>query len=1251
MSKPPRSILKPTISSLPEIPPLKKRNTEVEAARNIRSPSKDELSESRIAVKTEEEQQAAAREREERDRRDARRKSLANRRVSFAAEATLHTFHEVEFMQDSTTSTDSSRRTSQAPSNASNHDASVSAGRDSTPQEQLSSEPDSPDNQRELHQKKRRRSSGAPAMSFGNHQDDDTATSTIYSSDSEPADAVEEVIEEEDDEDSNSDSDDGTMMTMVTEEVTGTSVASGRSFATNDESSTLDEVLRLAARHAGTQHLDEDDSDEEEVIPSFGWVKKGNQQTAKVQEKDNSTQQSEPASNQEGNDTEMDMDMDMDMDITHAVGKILKPQTHDAPRQDDDMSMDVTRAFGGILTKKPEQSVTGSSNDQDDEAIDEAIDEATMEFTTAIGGIHRVQEDESLQSDDNEDMSMEFTQAVGGVLSQKNGGKGNATRRRTVTRKLDVDQDDSVMDMTVAVGRIISSANPDEEEEEEDNADMTMGMEITTAIGGILSAGPADSRTTGRRIMEEEADKPDTPGEEIMAAASPSPAKNPRELFGQASAAQAEDSPGLSAFRGNGLRRSAGPAAAAITTPTSRSRTPSPAKVSTPKAKTPSPTKTSLKSPAKSTRPTPQSKSPIRPQSRTPQRLSSRTPSPIKSAQRTAPVFHDNPMTGIRTPTIVLTPQKRRLSGLGADREGLGSPRVAALFDRRESIGNAAVDFVPGKRGVTFNNHHDISQELDDEVDNREEKQKRQSHVGPDTSGPREDKDATLNLREMIDSLSPTRKPLRSRKSLHVGSARGLLGKRPVELDDEEEAEDNDGVKRLRGHQSSPVKNVKLQHHPAKPEASGRLTRSFRRSLDQVSTDDTASFSSPLKKGASSTPRNHARFQDIRGSQTIHDVSFQQSPASDEAEVADETDENRIHLQDFLDMTSIRFMELNTTKRRHTVAPGSLKDGSLFDGQDDLSLERCVVAGACTVPMLELYQHSCRELKKYIAEGRNMVKEIEMETFQENPHLFKEYMSATPEVKALMDNQFKNVKTHARLLSKAMWYEWRMKLQEGLREGLVKIAQGMEEDEKLLQEQQDILNSVMPALTSRFEQLFEESQLLEEAARELADCDPEELQANREELMALDEDIEQKKRLIEELRAEFDVSEASVKDLRIQKEQCLADIEDSEKIREECRGWTSTEVNTLKGKLCYDVPAFNLYQLANLNLLKLVSTRSKKSTGGPSPAWPGLHCPWLTNMRLSWFSTLPLSSRISQTRRSTCGTLRTTESTSLCPRR
>ncbi|KAF1737611.1 Kinetochore protein spc7 [Beauveria bassiana] len=266
-------------------------------------------------------------------------------------------------------------------------------------------------------------------------------------------------------------------------------------------------------------------------------------------------------------------------------------------------------------------------------------------------------------------------------------------------------------------------------------------------------------------------------------------------------------------------------------------------------------------------------------------------------------------------------------------------------------------------------------------------------------------------------------------------------------------------------------------------------------------------------------------------------------------------------------MISIRFMELQTTKRRHTTAPGTLQDGSTANGEDDMSLERCVVASACTVPMLELYQHSCRELKKYIAEGRRMVKEIEADTLEDNPPLFQEYITATPDVKALMDNQFRNVKTHARLLSKAMWYEWRKKLQEGLREGLVKISSDMDGDYRVLQEQMDMLESVLPELTQTYEGLVEERENLEEAAKELADCDPAELDSAREQLSTLDADIDAKKELIAELRLQLRTAEENSDSLSAKKVSCLADIALSEKIREECRGWSSAEVNSLKGRV------------------------------------------------------------------------------------
>lgn len=1176
-SKAPRSILKPTIP-LQEIPPLKKKRKDETDLIDFGEFSNDnggskkvsagETNGSKVALRTEEEQQAAAREREERERRDARRKSLANRRVSFAAEATLHTFHEVEFPPDSTTSTDSTRRNSAIGGKA----GANSSGRESTPQDQLQDALESPDNQRELHQRKRRRSSGAQPLNYSN-PDDDTATSILYSSDSEPPDAVEEVADVED-EDSNSDSDDGTMMSIDTEEVTGTTVASERSAGSADDSSTLDEVLRLAARRAGTQRLDEesdDGSDGEEFIPSFGWGKNNN--AASGQENMPSTQQPQ---SKHTNDDGTEMEMDMDMDMTQAVGGILKAPTENSqPEPEEEMSMDVTRAFGGIVQQNlPDTRNQDQEADDDNENDGAPMDDATMEMTTAIGGIRRPVDDESdaSASEDYEDMSMELTTVLGGVLSKQKRKSIGPNRRKTLNKEADTNPEDATMDMTVGLGRIVQrpdNEDLDEDNEGDDNDEATMGMDMTAAIGSILNKASASPRTLGKRILEEEVDTPNNPEQAVIAAISrnsPAKEKTPEPI-----------SPGLSAFHGKGLRRSMGPQASTTpksatksTTPTSarqsgtpqsasRTRTPSSVKAATPQLRSSSPIKTT---PGSQTRRS-KSASPTRAASA---RTDAVTPSPAaKSAQRRSSVFRDNSATGSRTPTVVLTPQSRRLSGVGADRSGLGSPRVAALFDRRSSIGEAATDFIPGKRIVSFQDPQSLSEEVDKERHDQGEKEDGRSILEREADGSAEEREATLNLREMIDSMSPKRKPLKGRKSLHVGSARGLLGKRPSELDEEEEAEENDGVKRLKGHQGSPVKNVKLQQPPSKEETTGRLRRSLRKSLAQSLVQNGTPTLSPIDNSPATTPRNQARFKDVENDQADHQVDFNESSVKHAEQLEQETDEDRIHLQEFLNLTSIRFMELTTTKRRHTQAPGSFQDGFLADGKDDLSLERCVVAGACTVPMLELYQHSCRELKKYISEGRGMVKEIETETFEENPPLFKEYMSASSEVKALMDNQFKNVKTHARLLSKAMWYEWRMKLQDGLKEGLLRIAEGMDVDEESLQKQKDLLTSVMPKAVAHYESLVEQCGNLEEVAKELADCDPEELEAAREDLSALTEDVEQKQRLIAELRLQFEASEAEVEELKAQKQQCLDDISEAEKIREECRGWTSTEVNTLKG--------------------------------------------------------------------------------------
>ena len=963
---------------MPEIPPHKSKSSgrnapphslAVQGTENLPNPFQTDdpgSSGTKIALRTEEEQQAAAREREEKekaqmekeinDRREARRKSLANRRVSFAAEATLHTFHEIEYMQDSTTSTDSTRRASSVAGQSS---GAAPANQDpsdppSTPPEQADDlVPESPDDQRDLHQKKRRRSSGAASMGF-NQSEDETMVSSLYSSDSEGADGVIEAHEDMGS-DSDSDSADGVTMDLDVDEVTGTSIASAATarsgYTLNSDGSTLDDALRLAASRAVTQSLDE----EEEIIPSFGWARKPAPKQ-EIPARGQENQAASRAADDEDQD-DGDMDMDMDMDMTNAVGGIIKSHqdedNDDMP--DEEMSMDVTHVLGGILPQRTKQPAAqlGSPDKVGEES---GLEEATMEFTTAMGGIRQgaQPQEDLLDFEEDEDMSMELTSVIGRVLP---GHKPSAGRRKSAVprrRTLAAADDEATMDMTTGMGRIISNGD-----EDADEVDATMGMEMTTAIGGIIQdPSPARERTQAKHLMEEEVNKSDSAP--ILNSAS----KRRLSQAVGATAASETESPGLSAFRGKGLRHSTIRAPSASPRRTRQaSREPSPPKSSSPlKAGTPqsqiqsSPLKTppSKKTPQRGP-------SPKRPAAPT----SNSTP---KSAQRSArKLFQVNPSTGASTPQIVLTPQNRRLSGLGADKAGLGSPKVAELLERRGSIGEAADNFIPSSargntntRGVTFADPRVIEDEINKERWEDADKEDGRSIMEREADAG-DDENNTATLKDMISSMTPKKNPLRGRKSLHVGSASGLLGKRPAELDDEDDdAEERDGVKRLKGHQSSPVKNVRLHAPPTKAETTGRLSRSTRSAFEEAdanTTTPTLSFSAKKGSRTASSPHGKGRFRDVESDQATNTINFEEAHHAIENPDANvDEDGDRIHLQDFLNMTNIRFMELTTTKRRHTQLP-PLRTSSGAVDKEDLSLERCVVAGACTVPMLELYQH------------------------------------------------------------------------------------------------------------------------------------------------------------------------------------------------------------------------------------------------------------------------------------------------------
>ncbi|KAL8827071.1 MAG: hypothetical protein Q9191_003412 [Dirinaria sp. TL-2023a] len=1152
---------------------------------------------SRVAVRTEEEQQAAAKERERQEiaaRRDARRKSLANRRVSFAPEATLHTWDVVEMPEDSTTSSASTNATRRASSlstaAASPYPqpgfpvlSSDAAEDPPTPvmQEEQVQVNASPAHQRNLHQTKRRRISGIPPMNFNNPDD---FSSSPYSGDSANSDEAGGTFMADQELASSSDSDDKDL--VEDETITGvdsedvTSRSNG-SFSTGS-SGRLEEALRQAARQAGTQGIEFDENGDvtmemadDEVTTAFRPEVGDDTKVFEVDGKHKEPQRPQnidqfllasPATINASATGESEQTME----FTRAIGKILQPDRIVSESSDP-------TSYKGRTTDRHRSNITrrrssSSSSDHGGGVMDPAVG-----GTGPIEKPFKVPQFVGPPLNDEEELTMDITTAIGGILSND-----HPNRLRTSDLSM---CDDEEMDVTVAVGAIL----PNITESTEPAADETMGMDITVATGAILPkqlSATNQGRITKCLQKDSNNSRPSEPSKydkNSKQAPSRTDVSEPRVPELVRTTASETGSPSLVITEGRNSKKK--------NTVPRQSMTPK----TTPRRSTPlkKPATPSKQSTLKAVKPTTPGKTPP------PKNVSLRTGSPKKlfttqiekaaanSVTETSGSDKSQTVDVIADPNTIDKTHVRRLSGLGVDRTGMGSPRVSALLDARGSIGDDAEPFVAGKRlkaDIRFADpqivQEDAEQELSEEVGRQSGRRILQKEV--DEQDLEVEKDATSDLKGKIESLTPQKKKkskLSGRKSLHVGTAKGVLGKRPAELDEVED-EDESTPKRLRGMGGSPVKEIKLPAPPLNVATNGRITRSTRVSLGEIGANARPSTpsqsASPAKSNRITTPRDQSRYKNVKAGASLSPVKISMTGTNGHIEPIAEPSagEDRIRLQDFLNLTSIRFMDLTTTKRRHTLAPNcsfessaqndrlNETNGSVEDA--DSGLEVCIVAGTCTLPLLDLYQHSCRELKKYITEGRGIVREIEEETFDENPPLFYEYISALPEVKCVMDNQFKNVKTHARLLSKAMWYEWRMKLLDGLKEGLVKTGEGIEEDAVVLAQQEQLIRAVLPNLVTESDELEAEARDLQARANDLADCDQEELGDARSNLVAVEEEAIAKRKMAEDLQSQLARREKELDKVSERRHECILRIQEAEKMKKDSQGWNPSQVNSLQ---------------------------------------------------------------------------------------
>ncbi|KAI7154795.1 Spc7-domain-containing protein [Hortaea werneckii] len=1133
-------------------------------------------------------------EQEKKERQAARRKTLANRRVSFAPEATLHTWDVVEFMRDPTTSTDASDQTrresnSTRSSGGGSPFKSPARGDDYDDQEPPSTPPDQEDepdelpgqpaHQRDLHRKQRRRSSGIPPMNFNDPNDFGSSSGMSGSSD---------MSGSEDENGDESDDATGTAMSLDTGDDT---VRSGDSASSTSSSARLEAALRQAAETAGTRGIDYDEHGddvsmeiaEDTVTNAFKpWQRGAPEEMGSASLDQENVNPFSPAFKanlvsgavQQPQTIEEEDTGDMSMDVTKAIGGITKqPQSHQyEPEEDEtgDMSMDVTKAVGGIMKRQPQR----------DEPDEDETGDMSMDVTKAVGGITKAPapaQETQLESSPFGDGTMELTQVVGKIhpsvqasptarSGQKRrrsttatGSPGGAVpaaqskRRRSSAARSSMGDD--TMDLTMAVGGIQNNGSPAKNDRRRSMRRRSSGvasnqgeatMDITQAVGGIKNSNaPRNDHTTSSFDENEELSMDFT------------------AVLG-----------GIKAGEKNG------PTSAPTSTHVERPQTP---------RETPSP----VRAARANTTPKDQERFTEAPDSGPIKLL---TPLFQKQANRSAEKSASNEREKRRK---TISPAQASWTGAVFDpeRQAYGPERPFEPVDDHAENENASLEKETSQAGTP--KASPLKQAIEYPKLPSAEKPPSSARKSPAAGSieyrklPSAEKSASARKspsKPPSAKKSPMRTPVNGNKATPNSELQQQLDEQLQGQEPSPTAEKAQRTPARSAHATpekprsaaKPTATPENLRSPAKHSATPERPSPTKDARSHL-TDSIKLMSTPRKETLKSlTPKKSKQGSPAKNA-TPRPRPTPKGPAATRSSPAKQLGDDlvkaqssgkpaeKVRLQSFLEEAGIRFMDLTATKRRLTTAPTPSKArrtsssvGMAEDSELRVTLENAVVAAACTQPEHDMFQHACNELKRYISDGKKVIKQLETETYRETPPLIQAYLNASADRKSTLDAQMRDMKTHARLRSKEMWYAWRSQLLEDLMKGLSGIGEGLLKDDEVLQRAEEVLDQVLPGIEEKHVALQQEAERLENEVQSTSEEEKEELEQARSRIVEVDGAVDEKRRVLEELERETEEQDQMANHLEESKVEFAAAIKEAERVREACRGVSLQEIADLK---------------------------------------------------------------------------------------
>lgn len=143
-----------------------------------------------------------------------------------------------------------------------------------------------------------------------------------------------------------------------------------------------------------------------------------------------------------------------------------------------------------------------------------------------------------------------------------------------------------------------------------------------------------------------------------------------------------------------------------------------------------------------------------------------------------------------------------------------------------------------------------------------------------------------------------------------------------------------------------------------------------------------------------------------------------------------------ISIEQFFNMTGIRFMDEITAPRRSTIHPSALRprrhSSPSSTSDTDIALAEYVTAMSVDVPQLELYTYVSRDLEAWIERSKGIFREAEAEAEKITPELFREFVDAGEDGQAELLHQLKLIKANTHGNAKSEWYDWKFQWVEQL---------------------------------------------------------------------------------------------------------------------------------------------------------------------------------------------------------------------------